>query len=742
MPHYYSAFAKRNPGRPAWLVEFRHPLRKDSNNRPGRKIRKGLGTSDEAEATRLVAELNELLSDESFWSPGARADASLRFDPKVLEIFFSEIEIRTTSHRELRDSLLPLPRSEDGYARAVLLGNPGAGKTTIIRQLIGTDPVAERFPSTSVNRTTTFPLEIATVDGGFQAAVTFMSEHEVRFEIEESISAAIIEAVFGEKKQVAQAFLEKSDMRFRLKYLLGSFGSGEPEEEDPYDDDAEAEDTLSEMAIPDSEELGIIVRNYVDRIVALSTKFRLDIEAAQGPLDALSFEDKNAALDLIEEQAQEDDAFLELVSDVLEEVAAKFKNVTAGTFQKTNTGWPKSWSVKMSEEERAGFFRLLKYFSGIAKQSWGGLLTPVVNGMRVIGPFKPSWAPEEAKLVLIDTEGLGHKANANAELPEQIVPLLSEADVIVLVDSAKSGMNVAAGKALEGIVNAGHTRKVSLVFTHMDAVKGDNLKGTAKYEHVFAGLRNVVENQVAKNVSPEAARFLMERLRANTFYVGKIQDFDPRPAKKELLRLFSHLAEAKPPVFVPVGAPVYSQDNLVLAVQKAISSFRRTWQAYLGVPNDPTTKAKPWQTVKALSRRYAERFDDGFVLRPTSDLVSALSASFSQFLENPIEWTAEPSPEQRREIIDHLKAAITNNLLEFSSVRLRDTPHPKWVEAYSLKGSGSTSTRKMRIEELLQASLPIPDATGNKEVSKLLGELKEIFETALKDVEAKSTQLA
>jgi hypothetical protein len=302
-------------------------------------------------------------------------------------------------------------------------------------------------------------------------------------------------------------------------------------------------------------------------------------------------------------------------------------------------------------------------------------------------------------------------------------------------------MNVAAGKALEGIVNAGHTRKVSLVFTHMDAVKGDNLKGTAKYEHVFAGLRNVVENQVAKNVSPEAARFLMERLRVNTFYVGKIQQFDPTPAKKELLRLFSHLAEARPPIFVPVGAPIYSQDNLVLAVQKAVSSFRRTWQAYLGVPNDPTIKAKPWQTVKALSRRYAERFDDGFVLRPTSDLVSALSASFSQFLENPIEWTAEPSPEQRREIIDHLKAAITNNLPEFSSVRLRDTPHPKWVEAYSLKGGGSTNTRKMRIEELLQSSLPIPDATGNKEVSKLLGELKEIVANALKDVEAKSSQV-
>jgi hypothetical protein len=70
--------------------------------------------------------------------------------------------------------------------------------------------------------------------------------------------------------------------------------------------------------------------------------------------------------------------------------------------------------------------------------------------------------------------------------------------------------NFAAGKALEGVVNTGHTRKLAVVFTHMDAVKGDNLKGQAKLDHVFGGLRNVVENQLAKNVSAEAGRYLLD----------------------------------------------------------------------------------------------------------------------------------------------------------------------------------------------------------------------------------------
>jgi hypothetical protein len=50
MTQSYVATAKRNPGRKAWLVEFRHPLRNDPNNKPGRKTRKGLGTEDEADA--------------------------------------------------------------------------------------------------------------------------------------------------------------------------------------------------------------------------------------------------------------------------------------------------------------------------------------------------------------------------------------------------------------------------------------------------------------------------------------------------------------------------------------------------------------------------------------------------------------------------------------------------------------------------------------------------------------------
>lgn len=449
----------------------------------------------------------------------------------------------------------------------------------------------------------------------------------------------------------------------------------------------------------------------------------------------MSLEDRSAALDLIEEQAVASDEFIESVSDVLDELRAKFDHVTAGRYEKTTTGWPKAWRLKCRPDERGAFLSAVRFFSGISCKSWGKLLTPLVNGMRVVGPFKPNWAEQPPRLVLLDTEGLGHKANATADLPDHVLPLLHEADVVLLVDSAKNGMtNFAAGKALEGVVNAGHTRKLAVVFTHMDIVKGENLKGQAKLDHVFGGLRNVVENQLAKNVSAEAARYLLEHLEKTKFFVGRIDELDPKPAKPQLILLLAHLAAAQPPVFEPVAFPEYSSDNLVLAVQEAARDFRQQWQGMLGLAQYPEYKPKPWQTIKALSRRYAEGWDDGFVLRPTSNLVAALSAAISRFLETPISWSGNPTPEQKRETIDRIKSTVARQLPNLSTRRLREQPQPAWHEAYSLRGTRSTFERRMLIEGIYERWVPVPDARGDHVVFEFLNEMKEVVMSAVGEV--------
>jgi len=80
---------------------------------------------------------------------------------------------------DLREGILPLPTLSDGYVRVLFLGTTGAGKTTLVRQLLGTHPKTEHFPSISGGKTTTADFEIVLAPGSFQAVVTFLPRSQV-----------------------------------------------------------------------------------------------------------------------------------------------------------------------------------------------------------------------------------------------------------------------------------------------------------------------------------------------------------------------------------------------------------------------------------------------------------------------------------------------------------------------------------------------------------------------------------
>ena len=189
-PRIYKA-TKTRSSRPGWSVTFNHPRRSDARGKYGLKVRRGLGTRDDAIADRLVEQLNALLSDQTWWSLDRRTDAEQQFDSIVVSSFYDGIEVGKVESRDLRDTFIALPTPDDEYARIMLVGSTGAGKTTLLRQLIGSDHRRDRFPSTSTARTTTADIEIVTDDGPFEAAITFMTEHETRFAVDECLEKGV-----------------------------------------------------------------------------------------------------------------------------------------------------------------------------------------------------------------------------------------------------------------------------------------------------------------------------------------------------------------------------------------------------------------------------------------------------------------------------------------------------------------------------------------------------------------------
>ncbi|HEX4508659.1 MAG TPA: hypothetical protein VH328_01205 [Burkholderiaceae bacterium] len=60
--------------------------------------------------------------------------------------------------------------------------------------MVGTDPLKERFPSTSTAKTTVHETEVVLQAGPFCAVVTFFQMEDVREHLRECVSAAVLAA--------------------------------------------------------------------------------------------------------------------------------------------------------------------------------------------------------------------------------------------------------------------------------------------------------------------------------------------------------------------------------------------------------------------------------------------------------------------------------------------------------------------------------------------------------------------
>jgi energy-coupling factor transporter ATP-binding protein EcfA2 len=92
----------------------------------------------------------------------------------------------------IREHIIPFPTPDDGYTRVLFIGSTGAGKTTLVRQLIGTNPANEHFPSTSSSKTMTCDLEIVLAEGIFRSVVSFLPKQQIQTYVEECVVAAVL----------------------------------------------------------------------------------------------------------------------------------------------------------------------------------------------------------------------------------------------------------------------------------------------------------------------------------------------------------------------------------------------------------------------------------------------------------------------------------------------------------------------------------------------------------------------
>lgn len=739
--------ATLSKGRAGWCVVFRHPVRKASNGQAVR-IRYGLNTRIESEAQRLVAQANELLGDESWWSLSRREEASKRFCECIIRAFYDKMIPSEQCSWDEREKAIPLPggrESLDDYARILMVGTTGSGKTTLVRQLLGTDPKTERFPSTSAAKTTVSDLEVVLEDGPFRGVVTFFERDLVCQYIADCVTAAVVSAAEGlPDRDTRRRLLEHADQRFRLSYVLGTFAdpaSTGDDEDDDEDSDEVIPSEANEVGDEERRELRERLDGYFACIqeIAGAYRSRLAEEAERQGIDLANAPpaDRERLEEAIEEEITRDEAFDSLVDDILDDCEDRFEGLDVGDITRGRDGWPTSW--RFETDDRTKFIATINRFSSNYAPHFGRLLTPFVEGIRIAGPFRPDWLHgERPKLVIFDGQGLGHTADTVSSVSTRVTRRYELCNAILLIDNAEQPMQAATCSAIESLVSSGHESRMILCFTHFDGVKADNLIGfEARQNHVLGSLENVISN-ISKTHGRHADRSLRATIPDRTIFLADIQKpIGPgaKRTKKELQRLLDAIARSIVPPGPVVYKPEYDVANLVLAIQGASAEFHDRWRGLLSMGSRSGVAPEHWTRIKALARRLGIfKADEYDALKPVADLIRILQNHLSQFLAQPLRWHPHPPPQEdetHAAAIDLIRTEVHKRLHHLSRRRILDECISGWTEAYQYRGEGSTRRRARSIIDLYSTAAPVPNEMPGPDANEFLNEMRALAVEAI-----------
>lgn len=649
---------------------------------------------------------------------------------------------------DIRNKVIPLPSRDDGYATVMLVGTTGAGKTTVLRQFIG----SERFPPTSTSRTTTCDIEIVTGDGPFNAVVTFMDEQEVRSEIETCLHNAF-RATINERartagtarvdNRIASALLSPRDQRFRLSYPLGRWSPGGASRQRDFGEEVqtvlnEYEAVSETEKIDNQETLG----NFVAKIKEVSALVKQQIESSGLKIeDDQGSSDREAWMDLFHENLETDARFHELVENILAEIRDRFDLVQTGKFTLDENGWPLAWQYY--SDDRDTFLTEVRWFSSNHSEQFGRLLTPLVNGVRVRGQFAPAdiRLQTERKLVIVDGEGLGHRAQTATSVRSEITSRFPQVDVILLVDNAQQPMLAAPQELVKAVGSSGYADKLAFAFTHFENVTGDDLytdedrKDRVRLpgEDAVAAMQNIVGEDVADA--------LLGRLESYTFFLENMDrptDRLPGSSIAELRRLLDAIEEAAHPEMEKAVARIQlSSRDLDMAIGDAVKQFHEPWQGWLGIKALPKYPKEHWARVKALTARVKDGQNGYDTLLPVADLHSRLQEGVSRWLDRQATTLDDVTPEERQAALTEIRQRVRAPLQSAAVDRIARQHRAAWERAYNHRGPGSSRHRASEIEAIYNRAAPTVGFDKSADAQELLNRVYAVIQTAAEEVDGR-----
>lgn len=526
------------------------------------------------------------------------------------------------------------------------------------------------------------------------------------------------------------------EQRFRLSYLLGQFRSSE--KPITIEKIGNQESSL-DVPYPDQNILQSDLMYILNEIKLLSNEAQITFP--------ITDDDDNVdeVITLIYEEwiKEETERFNDLVNYILQLIKKRFTAIKYGLFHKDNRGWPDYWYH--DSKDKLEVIKMMRWFAGNEGRRFGELLAPVVNGIRLEGPFKPSWWKNHIppKLVLIDGEGIGHDSNITTSIPMDVTTRFKEMDTIILVDNASQPMLEAPKIILSEAMARGQLEKLMIAYTRFDQVHGTNMIDEEdRFNHITGIQAGAIEGiQEANNLNPKLIRQLRNHLEDFTFFFSQTHELQniPEDLKDEMDRFIESIIQNTKKASInnidrSKVFPEYDFGTLVLTIEQTHQLFMNKWLSLIGI-EIKTSQYQPqhWMRIKALSNRFANwpncvEYND---LKPASDLASYLMQRINEFINSPRSWSIDVDDGEKIKILQSISEFVSDRINELIFNRIKILNQEKWIKAYNFRGAGSTKDRRTEIRSIFEETIPQPNIRFNTVSSELLNDIKKIIDEAI-----------
>lgn len=578
-------------------------------------------------------------------------------------------------YQEIQNKLNAVSPAPLDLPKVYLLGDTGAGKTTIIRKLLGTEE--SKFPTTRQKRTTVAPTEYIIRNGNsFDLTVVLKPLSEIVGYVDEILKDAI-EKFYKDrsKEKIIKNIRQTSDQRFRLYYLL-------------------------------------------------STKFSEEIAAQiAGLLPALEDGVRVYQRDFPDDQ-EETDIFVELVIselgnrylDIRSTVIAEIQRLTSVSCDGVTL--EQEWRLhKFKTESKDHFVKKCKELLSSEVDS----ISPVIEYARIRGNLKAPWLREDIEAIVIDGEGIGHDTKEAGQLDSRHYDYFYDSDAILLIEESKKPFIAGGKSALKSIFQRGYGDKLFLLFTKLDEVEPyDSEDPTVedRIEDVRDGLANVLASLRGDGLDIELDD-------NKILFLGGLQHEGMADIGTQQVNQVFQQANEMSRFQQSFVTPVYDFEMLSAFLVESTRKFNDLYRNMLS--------AQHWKTVEAFNRRMRMGIDGFRMFTPITDFEEKLNEEMNSFIAKPIAWKQEVSETLKRESLNSIRRQFNKLVIDFARREIIHVPHQAWNIAYFHSGHGSTSLRRADIEAILKHSVP-PFATSER-VKEFKDSVKRLLETAISNCE-------